>query len=102
MIFICFFLLVGIVFYNNKLKINLNQLEKNKTSGYDERPCNQSSEGNISHIRNYFLNKEILDVLQSPFLDENKKLAIIYNTALFDDINPHLIKEYNLSKGLKW
>jgi hypothetical protein len=101
MIFICFFLLVGIFLYNQKVKVSFNEFEKSG-SGLDERPCNYSSEGNISKIRNYFLNSEVLELLKSPLLDENKKLAIIYNTALFDDINPHVIKSPNFTKGLKW
>jgi hypothetical protein len=102
MIFIYIFFLVGIVFYTNKRPvISLVDL-KNKSSGMDERPNNYKSNSTISMICSNIFKLDMMRLLQSGSLNENQKLAIIYNSEIFDDLKPNLIMAPNISKGLKW
>ena len=102
MIFIYIFLLVGIVFYTNK-RHNITIFDlKNESSGMDERINNNKSNLNISRICSHIFKLDMMRLLQSDSLNENQKLAIIYNSEFLDDLKPNLIMAPNLSKGLKW
>jgi hypothetical protein len=102
--FICFFLLAGIILYSNNKPKNskLMNNKENKYSGYDYRPFDNKSEVDINVIRNYFFKKDLLHLLQSDSINYNQKILMIYKVALFDDINPYVISAPNLTKGLKW
>ena len=102
MIFIYIFLLVGIVFYTNK-RPNITILDlKNKSSGMDERPIDNKSLVNFSLICSHIFKLDMMRLLESDTLNENQKLAIIYNSEFLDDLKPNLIMVPNISKGLKW
>ena len=102
MIFIYIFLLVGIVFYTNK-RPNITILDlKNKSSGMDERPIDNKSLVNFSLICSHIFKLDMMRLLESDTLNENQKLAIIYNSEFLDDLKPNLIMAPNISKGLKW
>lgn len=101
-IYLCF--LIGLVLYTNKKPkqtFDIIKLEK-ELSGMDERPINNQSDCNLSTIRHHFFKMDVLNLLQSDSLDDNKKLAMIYNVAFLDDLNPNILRAGNLTKGLKW
>jgi len=85
---------------NTIIKNNIIQVKK-KYSGIDERPINESST-DINTIKVYHEKMQLLKLLQSPEMNDEEKVKIIYNSRLLDDLNPNSIKPPNFTKGLRF
>jgi hypothetical protein len=88
---------------SNIKKIILHKLceTKNKYSGYDERPLNQTYV-NMYEVRKNHERMKLIKKLQSLNITDETKLKLIFESYLVDDLNPNVVKPPNLLKGLKF
>jgi hypothetical protein len=102
MFFLIIFVIELIGFYNLKQNLQLVKIiNKIKNNGFDQRNV-QENVTSISEIATFMSKKELLKELEDENIIEQKKLQLIYASHFLEELNPHVIKAPNLTKGLKW
>jgi hypothetical protein len=76
--------------------------QRHYTSAQRPINCQNVTETSVQEIKLMMDKLDLLKVLENEYVAEHDKMRLIYASHFLDELNPHIIRAANLTKGLRW